>query len=715
MIYPYLDDKNFLRRLDMEERKVQYVRITTLDFRTEAATASLEGIATGGSLNLSGTSNVRRTMSCSLLVIPEGIEKQGSFDRIPYGNITEVQNLVSMNKKIRAEIGFENTLAWDDNCYPEHKIIWFPLGLFVIKSASVARSNSGINISLTLNDKTAFLNGDIGGIIPAATVFSENELYNADATERTVEKILIKDIIKHLVVDFGGEDPSNVIVEDVPDTIRKVMKWTGDEDLYFVTGEGKKEFTTKKPESGAYETFSFGQDCGYMVEPFCYPGTLECNAGETVASVLDKIKNTLGNYEWFYDIYGRFHFQEKKNYINTSHATTIQNLSESGYLSTMNLSKTVYTFDSSNRKLLTNISNAPQYQNIKNDFIVWGSTKTASGATKPIRYHLAFDTKPTIKQDPRLCIVYTDYRGLQQVIVLKKDENYKVGSHLSYPIKQDNKIEYDKNIYYLVQDKDKYVVDYWDEERQMFRIFPEWEVCYLKTDDWRTELYFLGLENPNKTFAKNYYAAELNAEWPKIYNVKKEPGEPDEQLEYGKYVPVYIGGYRDEIQPNQYEYFLDFIEGSEGGSVNLSQFNVNNIGRRTVIGKDNSSNCIFFTEPPSILFINADGDVASDYAQIISGYDIVQVGEEIFKELVIGGNSSSAYDKVKQLLVQHTHYNEAITLTTIPIYYLEPNTRIHIEDTEIGVQGDYIINTISLPLTIGTSNISCTKCIENTI
>jgi hypothetical protein len=420
-----------------------------------------------------------------------------------------------------------------------------------------------------------------------------------------------------------------------------------------------------------------------------------------INNTITKIKNTLGNYEWFYDIYGRFHFQEKKNYINTSHATTVQNLTESGYLSTMNLSKTVYTFDSSNRKLLTNISNAPQYQNIKNDFIVWGSTKTASGATKPIRYHLAFDTKPTIKQDPRLCIVYTDYRGLQQVIVLKKGENYVLGGHKE-----------DKNIYYLVYDNvnDKYVVDYWDEERQMFRIFPEWEVCYLKTDDWRTELYFLGLENPNKTFAKNYYAAELNAEWPKIYNVKKDP-----PVGQGTYGPIYIGDYRDDIQPNQYEYFLDFIEGSEGGSVNLSQFNVNNIGRRTVIGKDNSSNCIFFKEPPSILFINADGDVASDYAQTISGYDIVQVGEEIFKELVIGGNSSSAYDKVKQLLVQHTHYNEAITLTTIPIYYLEPNTRIHIEDTEIGVQGDYMINTISLPLTIGTSNISCTKCIENTI
>ena len=711
MIYPYLENKEFLKRLDVEERKVQYVRITALDFKTEAAIAHLEGIATGGSVNLNGSSNVRRTMSCSLLVKPEGLEKQGSFEKILYSNITEIQNLISLNKKISAEIGFENTLTWDDSCYPEYDIIWIPLGTYIIKSASVARSNSGVNISLTLNDKTALLNGDVGGIIPAGTVLSEVEEYNADATERVVKKLLFKDIIKYLVVDLGGEDPGNVIIEDIPDTIRKVMKWTGDTSLYY--DNNKKIFDTIKPsnfntENGDRE-FEFGQDCGYVVEPFCYPGVLECNAGDNVAAMLDKVKNTLGNFEWFYDVWGRFHFQEKKNYINTSHATTVQNLTEAGYLATANLSRSVYTFDESNRKLLTNISSAPQYQNVKNDFIVWGSTKTASGATKPIRYHLAFDTKPDIKDEPRLCIVYTDYRGLQQVIILKEDVNYKIGSHpANYTVE-------DKTFYYLVNDGSKYVVDYWDQENKMFRIFEEWEVCYLKTDDWRTELYFLGLEDSNKTFAKNYYAAELNAEWPKIYDVKSEPvKDEDGNICLGDYGPIYTGAYRN-IEPSQYEYFLDFIEGSQGGCFSISLFNVNNIGRRTKVGKDNSANCVFTTTVPNILFINASSATKEDYANSISGYEIVNVSEEIFNELVVGGNSTSAYDKVKELLIQHTHYNEAITLTTIPIYYLEPNNRIHIEDTELGINGDYLMNTISLPLTIGTSSISCTRCIENTI
>mgnify|MGYP007065770060 CR=1 FL=1 len=50
---------------------------------------------------------------------------------------------------------------------------------------------------------------------------------------------------------------------------------------------------------------------------FTYPGELVFNAGDTVTSLLDKIVSTLGNFEYYYDINGRFIFQEIKNYLNT--------------------------------------------------------------------------------------------------------------------------------------------------------------------------------------------------------------------------------------------------------------------------------------------------------------------------------------------------------------------------------------------------------------
>ena len=192
--YPYLNDEQFLKDFDKELYREQFVRITALDFRTEKAIMSLEGKCTSGSCNLSGTSNMRRTASCTVVVTSEELSKHDSVTPSQYRNVTEITNLISMNKKVRMEIGFTNFTSK----YTTYDKIWFPLGTFVIKSANVAKSNGGINISLTLNDKCALLNGDIGGVIPAATVFSELESFNSDGTKRSVEKILIKDVIKFI-------------------------------------------------------------------------------------------------------------------------------------------------------------------------------------------------------------------------------------------------------------------------------------------------------------------------------------------------------------------------------------------------------------------------------------------------------------------------------------------------------------------------------------
>lgn len=397
--YPYLNDKNFLKKLDVENHKIQFTRISVLHFSTEEVIASIEGKATGGSVNINGSSTMRRTASCSLLVDPKEKNQHLAMGSVIYGDITEINNLISINKKIKLETGFINTLAnLGEGYYPQYDIIWFPLGVYAIKSANVSKNNSGINISLTLHDKSVFLNGDAGGIIPAATVFSEQvDLAAADKINNT-KKILIKDIIRKLVVEFGGESPDNVIIDDVPDTVRQLMKWTGDTPGYLTTG-GVLVLEHPADLSEIKYTFQKGDIIGYMPADFVYPGTLECNAGETVAAMLDKIKNTLGNYEWFYDLDGRFHFQEIKNYLNNSKATEILALTADDYLSVANMSKSVYAFDETNKNLITSISNAPQYQNMKNDFIIWGNKKTISGSNKPIRYHLAFDRKPPVNQN----------------------------------------------------------------------------------------------------------------------------------------------------------------------------------------------------------------------------------------------------------------------------------------------------------------------------
>jgi hypothetical protein len=118
-----------------------------------------------------------------------------------------------------------------------------------------------------------------------------------------------------------------------------------------------------------YQMFEYGEDVGYMYTDFTCPTELIANPGENVCVVLDKIKNMLGNYEYFYDTQGNFHFEEIKNYLNTTQATIdLETMNKNDYLISTSKGKTVYEFNNSN--LVTSFSNSPQFNKIKNDFVV---------------------------------------------------------------------------------------------------------------------------------------------------------------------------------------------------------------------------------------------------------------------------------------------------------------------------------------------------------
>ena len=55
-------------------------------------------------------------------------------------------------------------------------------------------------------------------------------------------------------------------------------------------------------------------------------------------------------------------------------------------------------------------------------------------------------------------------------------------------------------------------------------------------------------------------------------------------------------------------------------------------------------------------------------------------------------------------------------MTTIPVYYLEPNTRVYVHDEESGINGQYIISKMTIPLTYnGTMSITATKAVDRII
>ena len=141
--YPYLNDDNFLDTIDTMHHLEQYVKITALDWK-EKPIRDIEGIITSGSMNIDGHSAIRRTISLS-----------SSFGT----EITNIDNIFSLNRKINVQIGFKN----NTNQYKDYPIIWFPQGVFIIISANVSHSLSGTSVSLQARDKMSLLNGDFGG------------------------------------------------------------------------------------------------------------------------------------------------------------------------------------------------------------------------------------------------------------------------------------------------------------------------------------------------------------------------------------------------------------------------------------------------------------------------------------------------------------------------------------------------------------------------
>jgi hypothetical protein len=67
-----------------------------------------------------------------------------------------------------------------------------------------------------------------------------------------------------------------------------------------------------------------------------------------------------------------------------------------------------------------------------------------------------------------------------------------------------------------------------------------------------------------------------------------------------------------------------------------------------------------------------------------------------------------------ELLYKHGYCVASATLNTIPVYYLQPNDKIHIVDASTKLDGYYIISRLSISLGhSGIMSITATKAAEN--
>lgn len=629
-MFEYLNDMDFLTQLDKLHMRVQYAKIILLSFKDEEPIKEIQGSITSGNLSVNGSSAIRRTINLTMLA---------SIDN---SNLEDIDNEISINKKIKVLIGYDNPLKSYKN-YGD--IIWFPCGLFVLSSANISRSTSGWNISITGKDKMCLLDGTAGGTLPASITFHES-LVQLDNGDVEIQYPTIFQIIYEAVNHWGGEAIENIIITDIDEEIKMLVRYMGDKPVYFSNDYQSLSFEAQEDYP---HMFSYGQDAGYKYTDFTYPGELVLNAGDTVVTLLDKIVSTLGNYEYFYNIDGKFVFQEIKNYLNTG--SPLLELSPEDYVRSYNNAKFLYLL--TDLDTTTAITRNPKYDNVKNDFYVWGKRKTSTGVEVSIRYHLAIDDKPDIDL------------AMQNMWEVKDKKSNLI-------------VRYDFNTI------DDYSVE-------------GYTVTLVGTpcDEWREELYRRALNaQVSNSVYDNYYDSELIAEWRNLYNPMNKNWDATNHWNPDVF-----------NDPGSINFWLDFIDTSSA----LGKYSIKNIGRRTKVVNNNDIKTVYNSEVPDVVFIEGlDQDLIVKYQGIGQRFFILT--NEYYDMFSISTTGTSCFDQIREMMYQNLCYNTTISLTCLPKYYIEPNNIIRVEDKDSNIYGNYQITQYSLPLTYnGTMSITATE------
>lgn len=665
-----LMDKEFLKSLDDFNNKEVYVRVTALTFDEEPI-EMIEGRATGGSINIDGASAIRRT--CSLSLIAQDI------------NINEFY--WGLNNKVKIEVGLKNII---DSRYPN--IIWFPQGTFIITAFKTQMQSNGYTISISGQDKMCLLNGSIGGSLPASVDFGVEEQYDRENDTVTYTKIPIKTIIREMLHTYALEPYHNIIINDLDDRGLELLEYRGDQPLYLlydakdgqcenITFNGNQQYYILKDgnmipkklneldesdfnkaldgllnsddlrgsiiytqESGGAEYTAskaeYGRTIGFRLTDLTYPGDLISNIGESITSILDKIKNMLGNFEYGYDVYGRFIFQKKKTYISTSWSPIV-GTEEDRYVENASYAeKHSYYFNGNN--LISSFSNDPDLKNIRNDYSIWGVRTTASGEEVPVHFRYAIHKYPTY------------YKSYDEI-------NYYSNEYVGEIPTGTVQYDWRELIYQMAMDYYKYG----------------------QRDDF--------LSKVGKTGYEQFYI-DMQGFWRQLYDPEKKK---TDDFTKDKYFSAENIPWADAVieNPDTLNFWIDFtgMNGSE-----WDKYSILAVGNRPKVVNDTTIKSIYYRNVPNLIFVSSDSKYDPGEKP---GYSFINIANEMLDYFTISAQGKSAKDELDELLYNHSYCTESISISAIPIYYLEPNVSISVYDELSKINGEYIISKITLPLT----------------
>ncbi len=442
-----LIDYDFLKRLDNEKQRETFAKVIALDW-DENPLEEITGRVTQGSANIDGSSAVRRT--CSVTLVAEELNIHDYY----WG----------LNTKFKLFVGLRNNIdeRYDDIIW--FPLGTYVISSFSTAQSTnnYTVSLQGKDKMCLLNGELGgvvnSLTWDFGSmdeISADGTVVNKKILLKEIIIEAVHEfakepyhNIVVNDLDTFGVelMEYRGTDPMYLLVDQSTLEVKQMtLDGTVSYDYY---RREKSDTWTKKPitlaeiedENGvgfdnltdaAYDTgtdrlsvetnhilvsskndgsapvysvikASYGTTVGYRVTDLTYAGDLIAQVGNPITSaVLDKIKSMLGEFEYFYDIDGRFIFQKKKTYISSAYTGAQKNEDGEQWFSNVAESSAV-TYYFEDAQIVTSFNNQPNLANLRNDFSIWGTRKSVSGNEIPVHMRYAIDRKPQY---------YTTYDG----------------------------------------------------------------------------------------------------------------------------------------------------------------------------------------------------------------------------------------------------------------------------------------------------------------
>ena len=673
-----MDNFTYRNETNLSHIKRTQVKIELLNLQ-ERAIGSLEGEVINGNISVNGDSAVRRTLNLVFTTTDKNYK------------ILETHNDLSLNKKIKVYIGITDLRTSNSVKEP----LWNKMGTYVMsKCTSTANVNSQ-QINISAQDKMCLHNGSVAGKIEYTTrldsetiapsyknyisnikeaykdlighkktlsqavaimknnltiVYKEvegkdsylennvlslmknvNEIQSIGAGEAyddklqeisegisslsvhsRLKKIPIKDIIRYAAISLAGELPGKVVINDVPDKIKTPV---------IIDDKGT---------------------IGFKMISYIYPGELTLNTGQPVSEIYERCKQALGgNYEYFYDVEGNFVFQEIKNYLYNN-IPKIEELKNRDYNYSFN--KMPIQFDFSQYNIISSYNSSPAWENIKNDFYVWGNNNE-----QLIGYHLVIDDKPIIPTYVKDLTQSDNILDWREFIV----HNYDIGE--------------DRN----------FVGKCYIEDLPKMYHSKIGDVCCVVDKKIKAPLY----RQWNGTTWVEYSLTDAihYVNYPDYYPELKELWVHDR----------YEDNYERKQDVGKFNFNFDIIEGSR----DLSKFSVKTIGRRKCPINDKDVKILY----PTIVEDKLVYYDKEDLKYTMHPNDAIKLEkiEDFSKYQKTGNIYKSAFESIKKLLFQHTTYNEKLQITSIPVYNLEVNRRCYLSFQKTNTNGYFLLKTLN--------------------